>query len=164
MEITLTINGEKMTCPIEPGERLLDTLRARGYLGVKKGCGEGTCGTCSVILDGRLVTSCLVFSAAAEGARVTTIEGLGDPNHPHVIQQEFVKAGAVQCGFCTPGMVLATKALLDARPDPTEDDIRVALDGNLCRCTGYVKIIEAVKSSAAALAGKAAAPKGGSHE
>jgi len=156
MNVTLTINGDKITCEVEAGDMLLDTLRNLGYKGAKKGCGEGTCGSCAVILDGRIVTSCLVFTAAAEGGEIVTIEGLGDIQDPHPIQVEFVKAGAVQCGFCTPGMILATKALLDSNPEPSEDEIRTALDGNLCRCTGYVKIIDGVKNAAKVLAGSPA--------
>lgn len=152
MEITVVINDMKRTCRVEPDEKLLTTLRNLGLTGTKKGCGEGTCGTCLVLLDGRAVNSCVVFSAAVDGHKVTTIEGLGDAANPHTIQAEFVKAGAVQCGFCTPGMVLATKALLDARPNPTHAEILSALDGNLCRCTGYVKIVKAVENSAAVLA------------
>jgi len=151
MNMTLTINGEKRSCDAAPDERLLDTLRGLGLTGAKKGCGEGTCGSCVVLVDGRPTNACLAFTAAMQGRQVTTIEGLGDPNNPHPIQVEFVKAGAVQCGFCTPGMVLSTKALLDRNPAPTEPEIKSALDGNLCRCTGYVKIIEAVKSAAQTL-------------
>jgi len=152
MNITLVINGERQECQVEAGEKLLDTLRGLGFLGVKKGCGEGTCGTCVVIMDGRLVNACMVFSAAADGTEITTVEGLGSIDSPHPIQTEFVKAGAVQCGYCTPGMVLATKALLDRVQKPNDEQIRAALDGNLCRCTGYVKIIEAVKNAADVLA------------
>jgi carbon-monoxide dehydrogenase small subunit len=148
MKVTLTINGEKIACEAPADEKLLDTLRRLGFTGAKKGCGEGTCGSCVVLIDGRPANSCLVFTASVEGRTVTTIEGLGDPAHPHPIEEEFVKAGAVQCGFCTPGMVLSAKALLDVNPSPTEEQIKAALDGNLCRCTGYVKIIEAVRNAA----------------
>jgi len=151
MTVALTINGRKQAVDAAPGEKLADTLRRLGFLGVKKGCGEGTCGSCSVLLDGLHVTSCVVFTAAVEGREVTTIEGLGDVVNPHPIQVEFVNAGAVQCGFCTPAMVLATKALLDMNPTPTTEQIKQALDGNLCRCTGYVKILEAVRNAAAVL-------------
>lgn len=161
MQITLTVNGENLTCDIEPGELLLDTLRDLGFTGVKKGCGEGTCGSCIVLVDGLPVNSCVVFSAAAAGRELTTIEGLGDVDNPHVLQQEFVNVGAVQCGFCTPGMVLAAKALLDKNPSPDETAIKEALDGNLCRCTGYVKIIDAVKNAAAALSAEGAGSEGG---
>lgn len=151
MQITLTINGQRITAEVAADEKLLDTIRKLGFTGTKKGCGEGACGSCSVILNGRLVTACLVYSAAANGAAVETIEGLGDALHPHPIQVEFVKAGAVQCGFCTPGMVMSTKALLKANSSPSEEAIKSALDGNLCRCTGYVKIIDGVKNAAKAI-------------
>lgn len=154
MEITILVNNVKYICDVEPDEKLLTTIRNLGLTGTKKGCGEGTCGTCLVLLDGRPVNSCVVFAAAADGHKVTTIEGMGDAASPHVIQTEFVKAGAVQCGFCTPGMILATKALLDVNPDPSHAEIVSALDGNLCRCTGYVKIVEAVVNSAVALSGQ----------
>ena len=155
MNVTLTINGEKRQCEVAPDEKLLDTLRTLGLTGAKKGCGEGTCGSCVVLANGLPVNSCLAFTASMQGRQITTIEGLGDTNNPHPIQVEFVKAGAVQCGFCTPGMVLATKALLDHNPTPGDEEIKAALDGNLCRCTGYVKIIEAVKNAAAVLAATA---------
>ncbi len=151
MKIKLSVNGEVIETVIQPGDRLLGTLRDLGFTGVKKGCGEGTCGSCSVLVDGKLALSCVIYSAAMQGRALTTIEGLGNVDDPHAIQIEFVKAGAVQCGFCTPGMVLATKALLDVNPSPTEDDIKRALDGNLCRCTGYVKILEAVTNAATLL-------------
>jgi len=161
MRITLTVNGENLTCEVEPDEKLLDTLRFLGFTGVKKGCGEGTCGTCVVLLDGRPVNSCVVFTPAAEGREVTTIEGLGDVDSPHVLQEQFVKAGAVQCGFCTPGMILAAKALLQKDPRPDDAAIKSALDGNLCRCTGYVKIIDAVKNAADLLSPAGAGSEGG---
>ncbi len=151
MKIKLTINGRERLSDVPEGERLLDTLRNLGYTGVKRGCDEGTCGTCVVLLDGKPVNSCMLFSHGSQGAEITTIEGLGTPQNPHPIQRAFVDAGAVQCGFCTPGMVLSTKALLDVNPDPTEDEIKLALDGQLCRCTGYVKIIDAVKRAASLL-------------
>ncbi len=142
--ITVNINGRDQALKVVSGEYLLDTLRREGYKGVKKGCDNGDCGTCTVLLDGRPVLACMMFAAQAHGRRVLTIEGLGTPDRPHPIQQAFVESGAVQCGFCIPGMVLATKALLDENPDPDEPAARRALDGNLCRCTGYVKQIEAV--------------------
>ena len=151
MDLTLYLNGATRKVTIQSGEHLSDTLRGLGCTGVKRGCGEGTCGSCAVLLNGRLVTSCTVFSATTDGSEITTIEGLGTISQPHPIQQAFVNAGAIQCGFCTPGMVLAAKALLDRTPNPTEDQIKLALDGNLCRCTGYVKIIEAVKEAATLL-------------
>jgi aerobic carbon-monoxide dehydrogenase small subunit len=151
MNIKLQINRETIEAAVEAGDNLLDTLRELGYTGVKRGCGEGTCGSCAVLVDGRLALSCVTFSAAMQGRKITTIEGLGSVDDPHAIQMEFVKAGAVQCGFCTPGMILATKALLNVNPQPTSDDIKLALDGNRCRCTGYVKILEAVENAAALL-------------
>lgn len=135
---------------IEPHQRLIDVLRGPlGHTGTKEGCGEGECGACTVIVDGRAVNSCLYPAPEIEGKMVTTIEGLrSDDNQLSVIQQAFVEQGGIQCGFCTPGMIMSTKALLDNNPDPTEEEIRDALVGNLCRCTGYVQIIEAVKSAA----------------
>jgi len=148
MKLIFTLNGEERSCTIEPDEKLLTTLRNLGTTSPKKGCGEGACGSCAVLLNGTLVNSCITFSATCSGAHVTTVEGLGHPNDPHPIQEEFVKAGAVQCGFCTPGMIMATKALLDSNPDPDRSQIMSALDGNRCRCTGYVKIFEAVGNAA----------------
>lgn len=144
--ITVTINGEKKTAYLKnPLETLLDFLRRNHYVGVKEGCRAGQCGACTVIVDGRAVNSCLYPAIRADGKQITTIEGLGKPSNLHPIQEAFLQAGAVQCGYCTPGMILSTKALLDKNPRPTEEEIKIALDGNLCRCTGYVKIIEAVK-------------------
>ena len=143
VEIQVNINGKDRGLRVAPGEYLLDALRREGYKGVKKGCDNGDCGTCTVLLDGKPVLSCMMFAAQAHGRKVMTIEGLGTTDKPHPIQQAFVETGAVQCGFCIPGMVLATKALLDENPDPDETAVRRALDGNLCRCTGYVKQVEA---------------------
>jgi carbon-monoxide dehydrogenase small subunit len=148
MEIRTEINGSPVTLDIAPGAILADVLREMGLTGTKTGCREGHCGSCIVLLDDEPVNSCLLLAARVEGRRLTTIEGLGSPIAPHPIQQAFVEAGAVQCGFCTPGMVLATKALLDEDPDPTEERVREALSGNLCRCTGYVKIFDAVRLAA----------------
>ena len=134
-----------------PGDSLLDVLRREGFKGAKRGCETGDCGSCTVLLDGRPALACLLFAAQTHGRAVTTIEGLGTPADPHPIQEAFVTAGAVQCGFCIPGMILASKALLDEDPDPDEEAIRHALDGNLCRCTGYVKQVEAVRLAAKAL-------------
>ena len=141
--ITVNINGREQAWTVAPGEYLLDALRREGYKGVKKGCDNGDCGTCTVLLDGKPVLACMMFAAQAHRRALLTIEGLGTPDKPHPIQQAFVETGAVQCGFCIPGMVLATKALLDENPDPDEPAVRRALDGNLCRCTGYVKQVEA---------------------
>jgi len=151
MKLELTVNGKPCHWEIEPGALLLDVLREHGYTSVKRGCGEGVCGACTVLVDGKRYNSCLLLAGQMHGRAVTTVEGLGTIDRPHPIQEAFVAAGAVQCGFCTPGMVLATKALLDENPDPTEDEIRRALDGNLCRCTGYVKILDAVHLSVDAL-------------
>jgi len=143
-----SINGTEIPISLRGDEVLLDVLRELGYTEVKEGCREGACGSCLVLLDGVLVNSCQVLAASALGKEITTVKGLGTFHQPHPIQEAFVDAGAVQCGFCTPGMVLATFALLKKNPRPTEQQIRHALDGNLCRCTGYVKIIEAVKLAA----------------
>ena len=144
MEIHLTLNDAPLTLKVEPADTLLHVLRREGFYGVKHGCEDGTCGTCAVILDGRVVNSCILLAAQADGKRVTTIEGLGARERLHPLQAAFVEAGAVQCGYCTPARILAAKALLDENADPTEADVRDALSGVLCRCTGYVKPVEAV--------------------
>ena len=145
--IELLVNGERHEVEVEPRQTLLEVLRDGLYLtGTKEGCGTGDCGACTVLLDGKPVTSCLVLAVSAEGKVVTTIEGLSENGKLHPIQQAFIDHGAVQCGFCTPGMILAAKALLDENPRPSEQDVRAALAGNLCRCTGYTKIIDAVMS------------------
>jgi aerobic carbon-monoxide dehydrogenase small subunit len=152
-DITFKVNGADVTVLAGGHQRLIDLLRGPlGLTGTKEGCGEGECGACTVIVDGRVVNSCLYPALEIEGRSVVTIEGLGaGSNTLGPIQQAFVDAGAIQCGFCTPGMIMSTKALLDAIPDPTEADIRGALVGNLCRCTGYVQIVEAVKRAAGTL-------------
>ena len=142
--ISFTLNGKPATVDTWPMARLLDVLREQGLTGVKEGCGEGECGACSVLLDGELVNSCLVPVAQAAGARITTIEGVADGDTLHAVQQAFIEFGGAQCGICTPGMVLAVVRLLEQTPQPTDSDIRFALAGNLCRCTGYTKIFEAV--------------------
>ncbi|MEI8192086.1 MAG: (2Fe-2S)-binding protein [candidate division NC10 bacterium] len=144
LDILVHVNGRQTSMQVRPDEYLLEALRRHGLKGAKRGCDTGDCGSCTVLLDGKPVLACLVFAAQAHGRKVTTIEGLGTPAKPHPIQQAFVEAGAVQCGFCIPGMILTTKALLDNDPDPDETTVRRALDGNLCRCTGYVKQVEAV--------------------
>ncbi len=144
LDIVIQINGKDVSLRVGAGDNLLDTLRAQGFKGVKKGCDNGDCGTCLILLDGKPSLACLLFAAQAHGRKVLTIEGLGSTDKPHPIQTAFVEAGAVQCGFCIPGMVLAAKALLDENPDPDEPAVRRALDGNLCRCTGYVKQVEGV--------------------
>lgn len=154
-EIRFTINGTEVTLSVLGHMRLLDLLRNQlGLIGTKEGCGEGECGACTVIVDGRAVNSCLYPALEVEGKSVTTIEGLQkNGNHLSVIQRAFVENGGIQCGFCTPGMIMSTKSLLDKKSDPTEEEIREALLGNLCRCTGYVQIIEAVRSAAKQLRG-----------
>ena len=148
VRIRLTVNGHERSIEAWPMERLLDILRRELRLtGVKEGCGEGECGACAVILDGKLVNSCLVPALAAEGRRVTTIEGLADGSL-HPVQQAFIEHGAAQCGICTPGMILAAVRLLEEHPHPGEQQIREGLAGNLCRCTGYTRIFEAVEKAA----------------
>jgi len=147
-KINLRVNGEVHTLLVAPHLTLLEVLREELHLtGAKESCGRGACGTCTVLLDGEPVRSCLLLAAEAEGRQVTTIEGLGRQGALHPIQEAFVAHHAVQCGFCTPGMVLTAKALLDKTPDPTDEEIRLALSGNICRCTGYAKIVEAVKAA-----------------
>jgi aerobic carbon-monoxide dehydrogenase small subunit len=149
MRIEAVVNGERRDAEIWPGESLLFTLRERmGLPGSKNACEQGECGSCSVLLNGKLVCSCLVLAAQADGHDVVTVEGLGEGGELHPVQAAFADAGAVQCGFCTPGLVVAAADLLARAPSPTEDDIREALSGNLCRCTGYQKIVEAVKMAA----------------
>ena len=156
IEISFILNGSEVKVSVHSHHRLIDVLREQlGQTGTKEGCGEGECGACTVIIDGRAVNSCLYPALEVEGKSVTTIEGLQGPkNELSVIQQAFVEQGAIQCGFCTPGMIMSAKALLDSTSDPSEEDIRDALLGNLCRCTGYVQIVEAVKKAAAQLKGK----------
>jgi carbon-monoxide dehydrogenase small subunit len=147
--IVLTINGERRELAVQGYRTLLDTLRNEaGLTGTKKGCDVGDCGACTVILDGKPVCSCLVLAVEADGARVQTIEGLGQNGRLHALQENFIQHGGAQCGFCTPGMIMMAKALLDANPHPTEEEIRFAIAGNICRCTGYTKIIEAIQASA----------------
>ena len=149
LRITITINGESREADVWPGESLLFALRERlGLPGSKNACEQGECGSCSVLLDGELVCACLVLAVQADGHEVVTVEGLALGDEPHRVQESFVEAGAVQCGFCTPGLVVATADLLARNPTPTEDEIREALSGNLCRCTGYGKIFEAVRLAA----------------
>jgi carbon-monoxide dehydrogenase small subunit len=146
------VNGDPVEFLSDPGQTLLDVLRDELHLtGSKEGCGSGDCGACSVIMDGRLVCACLVLAAEVEGCRVETIEGLSSGSTLHPLQQKFLDHAALQCGFCTPGILMASKALLDANPDPTETEARYWLAGNLCRCTGYDKIIKAVLDAAAEL-------------
>lgn len=143
--ITITINGEHQTPSIDPDETLSTLLRRLGYKGVKVGCDEGVCGACTVIMDGHTVNSCHVYAFQAHGRTITTIEALGTFDAPHKLQQALADEGAVQCGFCSPGMILSAKVLLDKNPKPTEAELKEHLDGNLCRCTGYEKIQSALR-------------------
>ena len=145
VEINCTVNEQQRTLHAFPMERLLDVLREQLRLtGTKEGCGEGECGACSVMIDGQIVNSCLVPVAQVEGASIKTIEGVATGDQLHAVQQAFIECGGAQCGICTPGMVLAAVNLLESTPNPTEDEIRNGLAGNLCRCTGYMKIFESV--------------------
>ncbi len=147
--LQLVVNGESVEAAVEPNQTLLQFLREDlGLTGTKHGCGLGDCGACTVILDGRPVNACLVLAVQARGREVLTIEGLAENGKLHPIQQAFVDKGAIQCGFCTPGMILSAKALLDEKPEPSEPEIRTAISGNLCRCTGYQKIVEAIQEAA----------------
>ena len=149
VDVALEVNSEPVRVSVSPTATLLDVLRdALELSGAKLACGEGECGACSVMLDGRLVNSCLVLAIECEGSKVLTIEGLQSNGRLHPIQQAFVDCGAVQCGYCTPGMILAAYALLETNPSPSEHEIKRAFEGNLCRCTGYRKIIDAVMSLA----------------
>ena len=148
MKIQLTINGENKTFDIPPDEKLIDTLRNNNYKSVKFGCGEGTCGTCTVLINGNPQLSCITFTAQMTGKEITTLEGIGTIENLHKLQKSFIDEGAVQCGYCTPGMILSAKALLDKNPSPTEEEIKKALDGNKCRCTGYGSIIKAIMNVA----------------
>jgi carbon-monoxide dehydrogenase small subunit len=151
MRIEIIVNGERLEADLWEGESLLFALRERlGLPGSKNACEQGECGSCSVLLDGTLVCACLVLAAQADGHEVVTVEGLAEDGRLHPVQEAFVEAGAVQCGFCTPGLVVATVDLLRANPDPSDDEIREALSGNLCRCTGYQKIFDAVRLAARA--------------
>lgn len=148
MPVRLKVNGDSKEWTITPGELLLDLLRREGYFGVKRGCETGECGACTILVNGRAVNSCLMFAAQAEGCEVLTIEGLAQGGVLDPVQEAFLDHGAVQCGFCTPGMILNSKALLMHRPHPTEEEVRDLLAGNFCRCTGYRKPIEAVLAAA----------------
>jgi len=156
-EIELNINGKKRKIAVRPKDLLLNVLRGElGLTGTKYGCGTGECGACTVLLDGKPILSCLTLAVAVDKRSLTTIEGIGTEESLHPLQQAFVDAGAVQCGYCTPGMILSAKALLDRNPNPTEDDIKQAIKGNLCRCTGYVKIIAAIQLAAKRMRGETA--------
>ncbi|MDH3659945.1 MAG: (2Fe-2S)-binding protein [Alphaproteobacteria bacterium] len=150
VHVTTTINGDPAEFLCRPEETLLDVLRDRlGLTGTKEGCGSGDCGACSVMVDGRVVCSCLVLGAEAEGREIGTIEGMAEGDELHPLQQKFLEHAALQCGICTPGFLIAARALLEKNPDPTETEVRYWLAGNLCRCTGYDKIIRAVLDTAA---------------
>jgi len=145
MEITLHVNGEAHRVEVEAHETLLHVLRDKlGFTEVKNGCEQGECGACTVLLDGQAVVSCLLLAAKADGKRITTVKGLAQNGELHILQKKFIEHAAIQCGYCTPGMLLSAKALLDARPQPSEKEVRHALSGNICRCTGYQQIVEAV--------------------
>lgn len=148
MKLSFTLNGALVRADADPDERAVDLLRGLGALDVKEGCGTGECGACSVLVDGVHRLSCLMLAAQLAGREVTTAAGLGTPERPHPLQRAFAEQGAVQCGYCTPGMVVAASALLAQNPDPDRDAVRRALSGNLCRCTGYVKIVDAVQAAA----------------
>jgi len=164
MKLCFTLNGQPVAVDAAPDKRAVDLLRELGAMpdmpdvkDVKEGCGTGECGACSVLVDGVQKLSCLLLAAQLEGREIVTASGLGDEAHPHPIQRAFAEHGAVQCGFCTPGMVVAAAALLQANPNPGREDIRRGLSGNLCRCTGYVKVVDAVEAAARELAGQDAA-------
>jgi aerobic carbon-monoxide dehydrogenase small subunit len=154
--IRLRVNGEEHEALVKPNMTLLDFLRnGLGLTGTKKGCDEGDCGACTVLLDGKPVNSCLVLALEANGKDVLTIEGLSQGGELHPLQRAFIEKGAVQCGYCSPGMLLSAKALLSENPTPTEHEVRSAISGNLCRCTGYVKIVEAILAAAKKCDGRA---------
>lgn len=150
-KISLTVNGKAETLVVPAHRTLLEALRDAGHYDVKRGCEKGDCGACAVLVDGVAVDSCLTLACTAEGREITTLTGLGNRETPHPLQQTFMDSGAVQCGYCTPGIIIAAKDLLDRNPSPDEAEIRYALSGNLCRCTGYGKIFEAVEQAAALL-------------
>jgi carbon-monoxide dehydrogenase small subunit len=148
-QIKVTVNGILYELSVQPWETLLDVIREHlGLTGTKEGCGLGECGACTIIMDGKTVNSCLVLAVEADSRVITTIEGLANGDELHPIQEAFIKCGGLQCGFCTPGMIMSTKALLENNPSPDEGEIRKAIAGNFCRCTGYTKIIESVKVAA----------------
>ncbi len=155
-KISLKINGEPITLDVKPHWTLLRLIREELKLtGTKEGCGEGECGSCTVLVDDKPINSCLVLAMDADGKTVTTIEGLAEGGELHPLQTAFIGKGAIQCGFCTPGMILTAKGLLDRQPSPSEEEIRLGMAGNLCRCTGYTKIIEAIQTAAQQIKGGA---------
>lgn len=156
MDVNLTLNGKDATLTVDQSDTLLDALRAAGYTGAKRGCGTGDCGFCTVVVDGEPVKSCLQPAARVEGVTVETIENLGTQDDLHPVQAAFVDNAALQCGFCIPGMIMRVTQLLESNPDPEEGEIREALSGNICRCTGYEKIIDAVQDAASRLSNEEA--------
>lgn len=145
----MVVNGNPVSLEVKPYARLLDVLREDlGLTGTKEGCGVGECGACTVIVDGETVNTCLTLAASMDGKHITTIEGLMEDDKLHPIQEAFIKHNALQCGFCTPGLIMSAKALLDSNPNPTIEDIKVAISGNLCRCTGYQQVVDAIKEVA----------------
>jgi len=151
--LSLTVNGEHHELAVDPRDTLLRVIRDHlGLTGTKDGCGEGECGACTVLLDGKPVCSCIILALDVDGREVTTIEGIAEDGNLHPLQEAFVEYGAIQCGFCTPGMILSAKALLDENPSPTDEEIRRAIVGNLCRCTGYTHIVTAIKAAAKSMA------------
>ena len=154
VHVSTTVNGDPVDFVCAPDEPLLDVLRNRlGLTGAKEGCGTGDCGACSIMLDGKLVCSCLVLGAEAEGRKIDTVEGMADGDKLHPLQRKFIEHAALQCGICTPGFLIAARALLEKNKNPTEEEIRFGLAGNLCRCTGYDKIVRAVQAAAAEMRG-----------
>jgi aerobic-type carbon monoxide dehydrogenase small subunit (CoxS/CutS family) len=155
MPLTLTVNDIAYTIYVEPNSTLLDVLRDKlGLTGTKKSCNEGECGACTILMDGKPVASCLVLAVDAQNKKITTIEGLADGEKLHPLQESFVKHGGIQCGFCTPGMIMSAKALLDENPDPTPLEVRRGISGNLCRCTGYQQIIDSIVAAAKSMGNK----------
>lgn len=147
--VSFILNGQPVKVDAGSSDMLLDVLRETLHLtGTKKGCGKGECGACTVIMDGRAVNSCMIPIARVSGSRIETIDGIGDPENLHPLQEAFIEKGAIQCGFCTPGMIMSAKALLDRNPDPSDAEIKEAISGNYCRCTGYKKIVEAIRTAA----------------
>jgi len=168
VKVNTRIHGKDICLEVKPNTMLAEALRDAGFKGVKIGCSEGSCGACAVMIDGRPRNSCILPAGMAEGSEILTVEGMGNPEKPHVLQQAFVDSGSTQCGYCNPGALIAAKALLDSNSNPTADDVKEALDGNLCRCTGYIKRIDAVlqaakagKASKTSKAGKKAASRAG---
>lgn len=150
LDVTLNVNGERYEVAVAPYETLCDVLRNKlGFTEVKKGCGEGECGACTILVEGKPVCSCLMLAAQANDREITTVRGLSTDGKLHPLQEKFIEYGAIQCGYCTPGMLLAAKALLDSNPQPSEEEVRAAISGNICRCTGYQQIVEAIIAAAA---------------